>query len=418
MSVDDLDGYLARMQARYRNSSKGEKGRILDELCGVLRCHRKSAIRKLWEPGAAHPRPGRPQRYGLAVIDALRQLWEASDYCCGKRLAPQLPFLLDALERHQELRLSEPVRTELLALSASTIDRRLAAARRQIGRRPFSQSPALPAIQRQVPIRTFGEWGAVSPGQVQADLVTHCGVNPAGSFVVTLTVVDVATSWTECRAALTRRKDRVAGALHVARTRFPFPLQSVHSDNGGEFLNDAVFGYCHREAIASTRGRAYKKNDQAYVEQKNGAVVRRYVGYHRYQSPQARDRLNELYVVVGLYLNFFQPVRKVIQKERIGAKVHKHYDGAATPYQRVLAAGVLDGPTRAQLERKYRALNPVRLRQWIAAAVQEVVATAEPRWGSEARARGQAKPRQQAPRAPAPLGHHQTTQGLSSVTEF
>lgn len=384
MSVDDFEGYLARMRARYRTASKGEKGWVLDELCGVLRCHRKSAIRKLRAPGPVPRRPGRPQRYGLPVLEALRQLWEVSDYACGKRLAPFLPVLIDALERHRELQLPDQVRTELLTLSASTIDRRLAGARRQLGRRPFSQSPALSAIQRQVPIRTFGEWAAVTPGEVQADLVTHCGVNPAGAFVVTLTVVDVATSWTECRAALTRRKDRVRGALHVARTRFPFPLRSMHSDNGGEFLNDVVFGYCQTETIAPTRGRAYKKNDQAYVEQKNGAVVRRYVGYHRYQSAQARDRLNELYELLGLYLNFFQPVRKLVHKEREGAKVRKRYDPAATPYQRVLAAGVLDGPARAQLERKYQALNPVKLRQWIAEAVKAVVATAEPRWGTEA----------------------------------
>jgi hypothetical protein len=392
--VDDLDGYLERMRARYRTASKREKGRVLEELCGVLQCHRKSAIRKLKGAESAHRRPGRPERYGPLVIEALAKLWEASDYPCGKRLAPQLPFLLDALERHRELQLSDPVRTELLSLSASTIDRRLASRRRQIGRRPYHQSPAHSAIQRQVPIRTFGEWETVTPGQVQADLVTHCGVNPAGSFVVTLTVVDVATSWTVCRAALTKLKTRVAGALHVARTQFPFSLTSVHSDNGGEFLNDAVFAYCQREAIASSRGRTYKKNDQAYVEQKNGAVVRRYVGYHRYQSKDARDRLNELYDLLNLYLNFFQPVRKLIGKERDGAKVRKRYDQAATPYQRVLAAGVLDTPTRAQLERTYQALNPVGLRRAIADAVKAVVQAAEPRWGSEA-APG--------PRSPSPV---------------
>jgi hypothetical protein len=383
--VDDLDGYVRRMRTRYRQASKLEKGRILDEFCAVLCCHRKSAIRTLRrDPEGGPRRPGRPPVYGPEVIGALRTVWEASDHNCGKRLAPQLASLTDALERHQELQLTETIRKQLGKLSASTIDRRLAPQRRQLGRRPHSQSQALSTIQRQVPIRTFGEWTDVTPGQVQVDLVSHCGINPAGSFVVTLTVVDVATSWTECRAALTRRKDLVAGALHVARNRFPFPLKSVHSDNGGEFLNDVVFGYCHREAIASTRGRAYKKNDQAYVEQKNGAVVRRHVGYHRYQSKDARDRLNEFYELLRLYGNFFQSVRKVLRTERIGAKVRKHYDVAATPYQRALAAGVLDEATRTLLADQYQRLNPVRLRKRIAEAVRRVVATAEPRWGMDA----------------------------------
>jgi len=381
--VGTTDDYLKRMRERYRQAAtKREKGRLLTELCSVLGCHRKAAIRLLNRPATTPKRkPGRPRVYESPAITALKVAWEASDESCGKRLAPQLPALLDALTRHRELAIDDCLRSQVEHMSAATIDRRLAPIRLQLPRRPTSHSQAHSVIQRQVPIRTFGEWAEATPGQVQADLVAHCGVNAAGAFVVTLTVVDVATGWTECRAALTKLKDRVTGAMHVARTSFPYPLTSLHTDNGGEFLNDALFGYCTREGIAFTRGRAYKKNDQAWVEQKNGAVVRRYVGYHRYQSQEARDRLNELYVWAGLYGNFFQPVRKVIEKERTGAKVRKEYDEARTPYQRLKASGVLDEATAKRLEQKYQALNPVRLRAQIAAAVRAVVATAEPRYG-------------------------------------
>lgn len=383
MRVGTTEDYVKRMRERYAQArTKGEKGRLLTELCSVLGCHRKSAVRLLNRPASSPRRkPGRPRVYESEAIAAVKVAWEASDESCGKRLAPQLPSLLDALSRHRELVLDDALREQVEHMSAATIDRRLAPVRLQLPRRPTSHSRAASAIQRQVAIRTFGEWDGATPGQVQADLVAHCGVNPSGAFVVTLTVVDVATGWTECRAALTKLKDRVTGALHVARTSFPFPLVSLHTDNGGEFLNDMLFGYCRREGIRFTRGRAYKKNDQAWVEQKNGAVVRRYVGYGRYQSQPARDRLNELYVWVGLYGNFFQPVRKVIKKERIGAKVHKEYDEARTPYQRLVASGTLDERAAKRLEQKYQALNPVRLREQIAAAVRAVVATAEPRYG-------------------------------------
>jgi hypothetical protein len=162
----------------------------------------------------------------------------------------------------------------------------------------------------------------------------------------------------------------------------PFPLTSLHTDNGAEFLNDALFAYCRREGIGFTRGRAYKKNDQAWVEQKNGAVVRRYVGYYRLQAKLAQDRLNYLYDWVRLYVNYFQPVRRLRQKDRRGAKVIKRFDTAATPYQRLLASGLLDDATRVRLADEYARLNPVRLRRVISQAVQEVISAAEPRWGA------------------------------------
>ena len=400
MRVEKLEGYLDRMRAGYKQATtKTDKGRILDAVCETLCCHRKSAIRMLGaSPTDPKRRPGRPPVYGPLVIEAVRRGWEATDECCGKRLAPQLPVLLAVLERHGELQLPNELRAQAGHISASTIDRRLKSHRLQLGRRPFTSLRAPSAIKHQVPIRTFGDWSGVSAGQVQADLVTHCGVTPQGRFVVTLTVVDVATGWTECQAALGRDKHRVTGALHIARSRMPFPLVSLHTDNGAEFLNDALLGYCRKEAIGFTRGRAYKKNDQAWVEQKNGALVRRYAGYHRYEGKLAKERLNYLYELLRLHQNYFQPLRKLVSKERQGAKVKKHFDVAATPYQRLLAAGVLDEPTKKRLAAEYERLNPVKLIQAIDRAVQELVFAAEPRWGASA----EPVPRSTRKRAPVP----------------
>ena len=311
------------------------------------------------------------------MLPALQLAWEVSEQACGKRLKPFLPELVEALERHGELTLSGEVRAQLLALSASTIDRRLAPDRRVGLRRPYRPSPAAGTLKAQVPIRTFGEWQDVRPGSVQADLVLHCGESTQGFYLTTLTVVDVATGWTERQGVWGKGQQRVIGALHRVRLRLPLALREFHTDNGSEFLNDLLQPYCQREGIRTSRGRAYKKNDQAYVEQKNWTAVRRLVGYRRYSSKAARERLNAFYELDRLYRNFFQPIRKGIGKERIGGRVIKRYDQAATPYQRLVASGVLDAARCRQLEVLYRSLNPVKLRLWLAEAVDALVAERE-----------------------------------------
>jgi transposase InsO family protein len=217
-------------------------------------------------------------------------------------------------------------------------------------------------LKAQVPVRTFGEWEAVPPGAVQADLVAHCGASTDGFYLTTLVAVDVATGWTECQAVWGKGQQRVGSALHHIRRRLPVRLRELHTDNGGEFLNEVIYPYCRREGIRLTRGRPYKKNDQAYVEQKNGSVVRRLIGYERYATKAAYEQLGRIYDLLRVYLNFFQPVRKLISKERVGARVRKRFDAAQTPYQRLLTAGMLDEQQRQVLDELYRSLNPVRVR--------------------------------------------------------
>jgi hypothetical protein len=370
--------YAAAVRPRYRKARRAERSGILSEFCTTTGYHRKAAIRLLNRGEQAKAeRRGRPQVYDERVRGALAEVWEASGCLCSKRLVPFLPELLDALERHGELGGAAEVRALLLQLAPATVDRLLAARRRGLGPRPFTQSGALAALKAQVPVRTWGEWAEAKPGEVQADLVAHCGESGEGHFLLTLTVVDAATSWTELEGVAARTQDRVQAAFHRARGRFPFPLGALHTDNGGEFLNGVLYPYCQRTKLRFTRGRPYRKNDQAYVEQKNGAVVRRLIGYDRYSAKAALVQLTRLYQFVRLDLNYLQPVRKLIAKERVGNKVVKRFDAAKTPYQRALAAGILTAEQRERLAREYRLLNPIRLRHQIQTALDELWKLAE-----------------------------------------
>jgi hypothetical protein len=216
-----------------------------------------------------------------------------------------------------------------------------------------------------VPIRTWSEWQGVEPGSLQADLVLHCGDSVEGFFLTTLTAVDVASGWTELQPVWGMGKQRVGTAMHLIRQRLPFPLRALHTDNGSEFINRVLVPWCIREKISLTRGRGYRKNDQAYVEQRNWLSVRRQVGYERYSCRAAFEALQQLYLLLRLQLNFFRAVRKLVGKERIGPKVIKRYDQPRTPYQRLLASGSLNDGSRAQLERQYLATNPAELQRRI-----------------------------------------------------
>lgn len=380
MSEQAVAEYAAAVRERYRRATKGEKGAILDEVCRVTGYHRKAAVRLLGRSAAPRPAPrrGRPRRYSPEVLGPLRVAWEAADRPCGKRLAPFLKELIAALERHGELVVDPRTRARVVGLSAATIDRLLGPLKREGRRRPVTQSASADTLKALVPVRTFGEWGGVAPGSLQADLVVHCGESPAGFFLSTLLAVDVATGWTELEPIWGMMRKRVATAVHLVRQRLPVPLRELHTDNGGEFLNTVLVPWCRAEGIRCTRGRPYKKNDQAWAEQRNWTAVRQLVGYDRYSSRAALAQLGRLYPLVRDYLNFFQPVRKLTGKTRDGARVTKRYDAARTPYRRLVAAGVLDAQQKAALDERYRRLNPARLKRDIDAALDLLWTLAEP----------------------------------------
>ena len=267
---------LKVIRERYQAGTKDEKLRILDEFVAVTGYHRKHAIRLFNADSIASGsvRRSRLPLYDEAVREALVVLWEASDRVCGKRLKPLLPILVSALERHGHLTLAPTVRARVLAASAATLDRLLASTRAAVsGRR--ERRRAMPAVQQNVPVRTSADWETPLPGDMEADLVSHGGESAAGNFVHTLTLTDVASGWTECVALVVRGGALVVAALEQMRTRMAFPLRGFDTDNGGEFMNETVAAYCLEHRIPRTRSRPYHKNDQAWVEQKNGSVVRR-----------------------------------------------------------------------------------------------------------------------------------------------
>lgn len=371
--------YVEQMKKRYRGASRKAKGELLKEMEEVTGYRRKSLIRLLRRVARqpARGRVGRPKTYTPEVVPVLRQLWEVGDRACGRRLQPFLPELLEALERHGELTVEPEVRAQLLRLSAATIDRLLAPdRRRQVGRRA-RWKPSRNGIARLVPVRTFADWDDAKPGMMEADLVVHTGESMAGFFLTTLCMVDITTAWVEPQAVLGMTQIRVEAAIAAAHRLLPVPLIGLDTDNGGEFLNQTVYSYCKQHRILFTRSRAYKKNDQAHVEQKNGAVIRAWVGYDRYSTKVAYAALQDVYRLLRLYVNYFQPVLKLIGKVREGSRVRKRYDRAQTPYQRLRASGVLDADSAARLQREYERLNPVRLRRQLDEALERLWATAE-----------------------------------------
>lgn len=374
MSPGSVREYAQVMRERYHGATKKERGSLLDEFCRVTGYHRKAAVRLLGRSATEGRRGrGRAVVYSAGVVAALAQLWEASDRLCSKRLVGVLPDLLDALERHGELQLDPAVRAAVLRMSPATMDRRLAPTRRHLGRRPFTQSRSVAVLKALVPLRTFGDWSDVTSGACQADLVAHCGETTEGFYLTTLMLVDVATSWQDFDVVWGKDYLHVRGAVHFAQGRLPMLLRELHSDNGGEFLNYPLQEYCRAAGIRTSRGRPYRKNDQAFVEQKNGGVIRRWVGYDRYSSKAAYALLRRLYAALRPYVNFFQPVQKLVHKQREGAKVHKTYDAPRTPYQRLLASGVLSPEQQASLTAQYEALNPAALRREIEACLDALL---------------------------------------------
>jgi hypothetical protein len=305
----------------------------------------------------------RPRVYDERVRAALKRVWHVADCICGKRLAPFLGQFVPVLERFEELVLDEDTRSKLLAISAATIDRLLSQEKERLRLLDPARPKPNPLLLRQIPIVTHADRNADRPGHVQVDLVGHDGGYGVGEYCQTLDVTDLYSGWTETQAVRNKAHRWVLAALRVIRSRLPFHLLEIHSDNGSEFINAALYEYCQTAEVRFTRSRPYQKNDNCCVEQKNYSVVRRAVGYLRYETKRHLVLLNQLYAVLRPYTNFFQPVVKLVAKTRAGSRVHKRYDVAQTPHQRVLTWVGLDSRAREELEVTYRGLNPAELKR-------------------------------------------------------
>jgi hypothetical protein len=355
--------YKEAVRGRYLKSPKKVKTKMLDEFVAVTGLHRKASIRLLNRRSGpvSRTRKGRPRLYDLEVTAALKVAWEVSDHLCSRRLCPFLPELVRILRAKGELKLTEEAAAQLFRLSPSTVDR--ISRRWRVGqpRRGLSTTKPGTLLKNSIPVRTFSEWEDAQPGFIEVDLVAHCGESAEGFYLTTLSTVDVATGWCEPVAVWGKGQDRVGGAVYDVRKRLPMPLLGLDSDNGSEFINRSLYDYCQRNGITFTRSRSYKKNDSCHVEQKNWSVVRRVIGYDRFSSKEAFKTLDDVYTLLRLYVNFFQPVMKLVSKRRHGARVHKVYDTAQTPYQRLLRSGVLTEDKKHELATVYGALNPVTL---------------------------------------------------------
>jgi hypothetical protein len=365
---------LEEIRPRYRKAGKREKQRILDEFVTITGYHRKYAVRIMSHPGhQKHSRkPGRKKVYQGEVVVALEQIWEICGRICSKRLHPFLPEMIRVLERCGELYLPTHIQRLLLNMSRSTIDRCLASARRQEHPHGLSTTKPGTLLKKAIPVHTYTPWDEQRPGFLEIDLVAHCGPTSEGPYISTLTSVDICTGWTECWAVLPHTKQTVFEAIKLIRTHLPFDLLGIDSDNGSEFINDLLFQYCQYQKITFTRSRPYQKNDQAHVEQKNWSVVRCLIGYDRFDTQLQLLLLHSIYQDLRLYFNFFQPVLKLVAKERVDNKTIKRYDSAATPYQRVLASKEIPFEVKARLTSLYVQLNPVKLRTAIDQKVDQL----------------------------------------------
>jgi hypothetical protein len=361
------------VRRRYCAATGAEKRKILDEFIAVTGYHEKSAIRALNAEPTTKGRQtrNRPSLYDEAARAVLIVLWEASDRVCGKRLRALLPILLPALERNGHLHLHEPMRQKVLAMSASTIDRLLrvprSATRLKKARR------AMPAARRRVRVRTFADWNEPPPGSMEMDLVAHCGDVNCGSYVNSLVVTDIASGWTEAAPLVVRESGLVVETLDRIRQGMPFALRALDVDNGSEFVNESLIQYCLSHGIELTRSRPWRKNDQAWIEQKNGAVVRKLLGYRRFQGIAAAQAITRLYGASRLFVNFFQPSFKLAEKHRQGAQVSKRYHPPQTPCERLLQAESLPETAKAKLREVASALDPLKLLEEIRAVQAHLV---------------------------------------------
>ena len=352
---------LDALRERYRNASKVEKSKILDEFVDLARCHRKYAIFLLTASHpvtSATPKLGRGI-YSEAVRQALIVLWEAADRICGKRLKVILPGQLSAMERHGHLALDPTVRQLVLAVSPATIDRLLAPNRAPSGRRRKRKLRS--KSSREIPVRTFADWKEPAPGFLEVDFVAHGGESMQGTFLWSLVATDICTGWTEAVPLVAREQSLVVEGLEVIRRQFPVPVLGIDSDNDSAFINETLQEYCKKQKIEFTRSRPYKKNDQAWIEQKNGSVIRRFVGHQRLSGMVVGQCLARLYKMVRLYVNYYQPSFKLLSKTRDGSNVRKRYDKPATPCDRLLAHAAVSSAANDRLQAEFNLLDPLEI---------------------------------------------------------
>ena len=380
LTMSEKKALTRQTAARYRRSTKKQKGKILDEFVAATNATRKYAswiLRNWGKKRIVHLNGevlelvvGRPRKkrrkpreriYDEQVFQALKKVWTIFDCICGKRLVAVLKTMLPILEKFGEIDFTDEVRTKLEHISAATVDRLLAKEKGKLRIKGRGYTKPGTLLKHQIPIRTFSGWDECKPGFVEIDLVGHEGGIAQGELAFTLNLTDVQSGWTEPRAIKNKAQKWTFEALMHIKQRIPFTLLGIDSDNGGEFINYHLYEYCTKNNIAFTRSRAYRKNDNCFVEQKNNSVVRRYAGYYRYDTEQQLELLNEIYDQVRLMVNFFQPSMKLLSKTRNGAKTTRRYDEPKTPHQRLMGSADIPPSVKDRLAAQFGELNPAEI---------------------------------------------------------
>jgi hypothetical protein len=385
MSPQAKKEYTAIMAKRYKRSKAKKKTQILNEYCQVTGFHRKHAIRKLNNFKffiKQKSRPGRPKIYhSQAMIDVLKKIWIEADQPCAKRFKVILPIWIP---HYPQLYgpIDLPVYKALMKMSASTMDRLLKPIRSKFKVKGRCNTKPGSLLRNQIPIKT-DQWNELQPGSMEADTVHHCGECVAGQYALTVNYTDIATGWTEQRAVWGKGETGVFEQTKDVENTLPFAIRGFDSDCGGEFINDHLHKYFTQRAknpVQFTRSRAYKKNDNAHIEQKNWTHVRRWLGYDRFDNRRFVDLLNGLYNNEWrLYHNFFIPSVKLIEKKRVGSKTIKRYDKPKTPYQRILEADpkIVKPAMKAKLTQQYKTLNPFGLKRAIDKKIDKIMNLAD-----------------------------------------
>lgn len=366
MNIETRKQYMETLREKYLKGSKKEKGEVLDEYCRNTGQERKYVIRKFrYKVKLKEGRKPRKEYYDGYVKAVLAKIWSIFDYPCGQRLKSLLETETERLREVNEISCSDIVADKLKTMGSATIDRKLVHEKEVLllNRKYKTRNPLL---GHQIPVKTGSEFDRNIAGYEQVDFVEHCGSSAAGEYVNSMCFADIFSGWWEGEAVMGKGQERTFEALKTTRDRLPFCLKGIHPDNQSSLINNHVYKYAQTEQIEFTRSRPYKKNDNCFVEQKNWTHVRKMVGYLRYDTDEELKILNDLYRnEMRLYKNFFQPVIKLREKMRVNGKIHKRYDKAKTPYQRLMESDQIDNRTKEELKKVYLGLNPAELKRSI-----------------------------------------------------
>ena len=367
MRIADRYELANDLRERYWAADKAERGRLMASFCLATGYHPKHAgavLRGKQERRPRTQRAPRRRKYGASFQEALRVLWEASGYVCAERLKPWLPELARLLEGHDQLQLDEATRVLLGAASVNTVERTLHELRRkEVGRRMCQTKPGT-LLRRQIPV-IVGHWKDLDePGYVEIDLVSHSGELAVGKWLNTLSAVDICTGWSERVPIMGKTQEAVEEALGRLEFLFPFEIKGFHPDNGSEFLNYLVLDWCRDHEVILSRGRPYRKNDNPHVEQKNWTLVRRHIGYERWDTLEQQKWLEDFYTnLLRPFANCFQPTMKLVGKKQVNNHTRRIYDDAKTPLQRVIDLKCADPHKLARLQALYDGVSPLTLKR-------------------------------------------------------